>query len=263
MKVIVAIKCVATLDDEFDLLEGGARVDPAGLEFSLNEWDEFALEAALQLREQAGTGDVMVVTVGDEEADESLRSCLAKGADRALRIWDDELVEADPIAVARVLAAAIANEDADLILSGVQSSDAANGATGIALAGLLDLPRVAVVKRIEYSPAQSTLTVERELEGGLVEILRVGMPAVLTVQTGINQPRYANLRAIKQAREKPLTVATLEQIGLDRERVGAGAGSGSRGLSLRERGGEAEMIAGSPDEVAARVVAIIRERMAS
>ena len=101
------------------------------------------------------------------------------------------------------------------MLCGVQSSDAVNGATGIALAGFLDLPHVAVVKSLDYDAASSTATVERELEGGLVEVLRVRTPALLTIQTGINQPRYATLRAIKQAREKPLAVEGLAALGLD------------------------------------------------
>ncbi|HEY1565485.1 MAG TPA: electron transfer flavoprotein subunit beta/FixA family protein, partial [Solirubrobacteraceae bacterium] len=195
MKIAVTVKQVAALDDEFELLDDGSGVDPDFLEFDLNEWDAFSLEAALQLREAAGDGEVVVLTVGDDEADEALLGCLARGADRAVRVWDESLKDADPLAVARVLAAAVGREEADLVLCGVQSSDAVNGATGVALAGYLDLPHVAVIKELEYDAAGSTATVKRELEGGLVEVLRVRTPALLTIQTGINEPRYANLRA--------------------------------------------------------------------
>ncbi len=263
MKIVVPVKQVAALDDEFELRDDGSGVDPDFEQLELNEWDSFSVEAALALREQAGDGDeVVVVTVGDEESEEALLSCLAMGADRALRIWSEECRDADPLAVARVLAAAVERESPELVLCGVQSSDAVNGATGVALAGYLELPHVAVVKHLEYAAADSTATVKRELEGGLVEVLRVRTPALLTIQTGINEPRYANLRAIKQAREKPLEVSTPEQLGLDAGALAASAGSRRRELRLPQRGEGAEMLEGSTAEVAERIVELVRERMA-
>jgi electron transfer flavoprotein beta subunit len=263
VKIVVPVKQVAELDDDFELLDDGSGVDPDFVEFELNEWDAFSLEAALQLREHAGGDDheVVVVTVGDEESEEALLGCLARGADRALRLWSEECRDADSLAVARVLAAAVKRESPDLVLCGVQSSDAVNGATGVALAGYLDLPHVAVVKHLEYAPAESTATVKRELEGGLVEVLRVRTPALLTIQTGINEPRYANLRAIKQAREKPLEVSTPDELGLDAGALAAAAGSRRRQLRPPERGTGPEMLGGSAAEVAGRIVEIVRERM--
>jgi electron transfer flavoprotein beta subunit len=261
VKIVVPVKQVAALDEEFELLDDGSGVDPDFLERDLNEWDAFSLEAALQLREGTGDGEVVVVTVGDDEADEPLLGCLARGADRAVRVWDDALADADPLAVARVLAGAVGREGADLVLCGVQSSDAVNGATGIALAGYLELPHVAVVKQLDYDAGSSTATVKRELEGGLVEVLRVRTPALLTIQTGINEPRYANLRAIKQAREKPLEVTTPADLGVDSAAIAAAAGSRRRELRPPDRGEGAEMIGGSAAEVAARIVEIVRERM--
>jgi electron transfer flavoprotein beta subunit len=262
VKIVVPIKQVAALDDEFELLDDGSGVDPDFLERDLNEWDAFSVEAALQLRERAGgDGEVIVVTVGDEESEEALLGCLARGADRALRLWSEECRDADPLAVARVLAAAVTREAPDLVLCGVQSSDAVNGATGVALAGYLDLPHVAVVKHLEYAPGESAATVRRELEGGLIEVLRVRTPALLTIQTGINEPRYANLRAIKQARQKPLEVSTPEQLGLDAGTLAAAAGSRRRALRPPDRGTGAEILDGSAAEVAARIVAIVRDRM--
>jgi electron transfer flavoprotein beta subunit len=263
VKIVVPVKQVAALDDEFELLDDGSGVDPDFLELDLNEWDAFSLEAALALREGAGGDDseVVVVTVGDEEAEEALLGCLARGADRAVRIWDDDCHDADPLAVARVLAAAVTRESPDLVLCGVQSSDAVNGATGVALAGHLEMPHVAVVKQLDYEPGQSTATVKRELEGGLVEVLKVRTPALLTIQTGINEPRYANLRAIKQAREKPLEVTTPAQLGVDADALMAAAGSRRRDLRPPDRGEGAEMIEGSANDVAARIVEIVRDRM--
>jgi electron transfer flavoprotein beta subunit len=259
VKIVVAVKQVAALDDEFELLDDGAGVDPDFVERDLNEWDAFSLEAALLLKEAAGDGEVVAVSVGDDEAAEGLLTCLAKGADRGVRVWDDALEDADVLSVARVLAAAVERESPDLVLCGVQSSDAVNGATGVALAGHLGLPRVAVVKRLEVDAGVAT--VERELEGGLVEVLRLRCPALLTIQTGINEPRYATLRAIKQAREKPMDELGLGDLGLDADAVAAAAGSRRRRLRAPETGGGAEIIEGSPAEAAARIADIVKERM--
>ena len=261
MKVVVPVKQVALLDDEFELLDDGSGVDPESLEWDLNEWDNFSIEAAVQLREANGDGEVIAITVGDEEAEEGLVSALAKGADRAIRVWDDDLAGADPLSVAKVLAGAIEPESPDLVLCGVQSSDAVNGATGIALAGFLQIPHVAVVKHLDYDAGGSTATVKRELEGGLVELLRVRTPALLTIQTGINEPRYANLRAIKQARAKPLHVVSPSELGIDAQALAAASGSRRRELRPPDRGAGAEMIEGPPSQVAARIVEIVKERM--
>ena len=259
MKIVVPVKQVAALDDEFELLDDGTDVDPDGLEWELNEWDTFSLEAALQLRDAVGEGEVVAVTVGDDEAEEGLLSALAKGADRGIRVWDDALEGADPLAVARVLSAAVEREGPDLVLCGVQSSDAVNSATGIALAGYLGIPHVAVVKGIEQDGQR--LTVQRELEGGLVELIDISLPALLTIQTGINEPRYATLRAIKQARDKPLAVQSLADVGLDGDAVAGAAGSRRRQIALPDKGEGAEMLDGSPAEVAARIAEIVKERV--
>jgi electron transfer flavoprotein beta subunit len=254
VKVLVAVKYAARLEGEprFD----GAAVAADALEHELNEWDAFSLEAAQQLVEE-GEGEVVVATVGDEEAEEGLMACLAKGADRAVRVWDPALAGADALAIATVLAALAKREQPDLILTGVQSSDAANAATGVALAGLLDLPRVAVVGGIERDGEH--LLVRRELEGGASEMLRLALPALLTVQTGINEPRYATLRAIKQARSKPLEALELGELGLDGEAALAAAGSRTVGLGVPERGDGASMLDGSPGAIAERIAELVRE----
>lgn len=146
MRILVPVKQVAVLDPQSDWDPADAQLDAGSLELELNEWDHSSLEVALQLAEQSEGIEVVVATVGPEEAEEILRTCLAKGADRAIRVWGDGFDELDELGVARVLAAVAAGDPADLILCGVQSSDAA---TGVALAGLLDVPHVAVAKRVE------------------------------------------------------------------------------------------------------------------
>jgi electron transfer flavoprotein beta subunit len=191
----------------------------------------------------------VVVTVGDEEADGALRRCLAMGADRAIRV---DGAPVDPVSTARALAGVVAAESADLVLTGVQSSDSVQGSTGTALAELVGLPRVAVVTRIDWN-GSGPATVDRELEGGLVDVVEVDTPAVLTIQTGINQPRYANLRAIKQAEQVEIAVVPAET-GEPAYRV--------RRMFTPPRGEGAELLNGSPAQVAQRIVELVRERLA-
>jgi electron transfer flavoprotein beta subunit len=255
MKIVVCVKQVRILGDEVEFTGDGRDVDPGFLDSALNEWDAHAAEEALQIRERSGDGEVVVITVGGEETEEALRRCLAMGADRAIRVEPGPGEFPDPITVARIMAGPIQAERPALVLAGVQSSDSVQAATGTALAELLGLPRVAVVTRIDYTPGEPAATVHRELEGGLVDVTEVDMPALLTVQTGINEPRYANLRAIKQAREKELAV------------VPAGAAAAPPAYTVRRmyappKGEGAQLIDGSPAEIAARIAEIVRERLA-
>ncbi len=259
MKILVPVKQVAILDEDFALDAAGAVPDDA-LDWALNEWDAFSLEAALQLNE-AEDGEVLAVTVGDERTEEGLLACLAKGADRAIRVWDESLRGADALVVANVLAALARAEAPELILCGVQSSDAVNSATGVALAGLLDFAHVAVVTEIERDGER--LTVQRELEGGVVEVLRLSTPALLTVQTGINEPRYATLRAIKQARAKPLDVLGLGELGLDAADLADASGSRTVRLLAPAQGAGASLLEGQPDQIAARIAEIVKEAMSA
>lgn len=207
------------------------------------------MEEALRIRERLGEGEVVAITVGDEEAESALRRCLAMGADRAVRIDAEPL---DPISTARALAPAIAAESPDLVLTGVQSADSVQGSTGTALAELVGLPRVAVVTRLEWD-GSGAATVDRELEGGLVDVVEVETPALLTIQTGINQPRYANLRAIKQADQQEIAVVAAEP-GEPAYRV--------RRMFTPPRGEGAQLLDGGPAQVAERILELVQERLA-
>jgi electron transfer flavoprotein beta subunit len=259
MKILVPVKVVASLDEDFALGDDGV-VAPDALDWQLNEWDSFSLEAALQLNE-GEEGEIVAVTVGDERVQRGLLSCLAKGADRAIRIWDESLAGADALAIASVLAAVAREEQPELILCGVQSSDAVESATGVALAGLLDFAHVAVVTGIEREGDR--LTVQRELEGGTVELLGVSLPCLLTVQTGINEPRYASLRAIKQASTKPMRVAGLGELGLDTAAMSAHAGSRTLRLKEPTKGAGATVLEGDPAEIATRIAEIVQTAMSA
>jgi electron transfer flavoprotein beta subunit len=263
VKVLVPVKQVARLREDFDAGatragNGAVELVADALEWAPNGCDAFTLEAALALSEN-GDGETVVVTVGDERAEESLRAGLAMGADRAVRVWDEALAGADALAIARVLAAVAGAERPDLILCGAQSSDAASAATGVALAGLLDMAHVAVVEQIERDGER--LVAQRQLEGGAVELLSVALPALLTVQSGINAPRRPNLRAIKQARAASVEVLGLADVGLDPGAVASAAGSRTVGLTPRARSGGATLLEGPPAEIAARIAEIVGEAM--
>jgi electron transfer flavoprotein beta subunit len=250
LKVLVCVKQVAILGDEVEFTEDERDVDPDYLDFALNEWDTYATEEALRIVEAAGSGEVVVVSVGDEDVETCMRRCLAMGADRGIRV--EAVRSLDPIQVARALAAVVEGESPDLVLTGVQSSDSVQAATGGALAGLLDMPSVAVVTKIELGAGKAT--VHRELEGGLVDVVEVDTPAVFTIQTGINECRYATLRAIKQAEEKEIDVREPGDLGAQAQRV--------RKMFIPPKGEGAEMLDGGAAEMAQRIKEIVQEKMA-
>ncbi len=252
MKTVVCVKQIGVLGDEVEFSDDGHSIDPEFLDFALNEWDWYATEEALRLREAHG-GEVVVVTVGEERTDSVLRRCLAMGADRAIRVWHGGLDRLDPISIAHDLARVIEEEAPDLALCGVQASDTVDAATGAALAGILGWPVVTVVTGLTYDPAAGSAAIRRELEGGLIEKVSVSTPAVLTIQTGINEPRYATFRAIKQAEQKPLVVKELEQIGP--------AGAVIKTMYIPQRSEHAEMLEGTPQEVARLIADIVKQRV--
>jgi len=257
MKILVSVKQVAMLDDEFEMRDDGRDVDEDFFEKDLNEFDHFAVEEALLIKEAAGDGvEVVAVTVGDEDADDALRTALAKGAERGIRVWDDALAEADGIAIATVLAKVVEREQPDMVFAGAQSADFGHATTGMALAGLIGWPHAAVVSKLDYQPGTERATLHRELEGGLEEIMTVRCPAVLSIQLGINQPRYASLRGIRQAKQKPVEDFGLDDLGLGADDVAPA--SRVRRMYAPEQS-QAELITGSASEQATRLAEIIKE----
>ena len=251
----MTVKHVAKLGDEHGFTPDGRDVRREFMEFSLNEWDDAALEEALRCVEHMGKGEVVAVSVGNADADVSLLKALAKGAHRAVRIWDPSLTNADPITVARALAGVAALELCDLILCGVQSSDQAHGATGTAIARILDVPHAAVIVEMEWD-GENKLTLARELEGGMRHNIELATPAVVSIQTGINMPRFATMKMIKQAKQKPLVVVD-----------GADVSDGSGGYVVRRmyvpEQTKAEMLKGTPQEVAQFIANLVREKKGS
>jgi electron transfer flavoprotein beta subunit len=259
MKILVTVKEVAEVDDEFRI--SGLDVDDASLEYDLNEWDDYAVEEAVQISEANDDVEVVTVTIGPERAEETVRMALAKGADRAVRVWDDALEGAQFLDVdtkAELLAAVAEEEEPDLVLSGVQAGDDANGATGVALADRLGFEWAAVVNSLDLDPDAGVASVRRELEGGVEELTDVELPAVLTIQTGINEPRYASLRGIRQAQRKPLEANTLDDVGLDASVVDSPVERTD--MYEPESEGDATYWEGSPEETAGELADLLRDK---
>jgi electron transfer flavoprotein beta subunit len=212
VKIVVCIKQVPRKDDLLRLDEARNWVDESSLSFEANESDTYALEEALRLKEAHG-GEVVAVTLGPAEASKTIKEALAKGADRAFHLLDPRFERLDAIATARALAAAIAPEGPDLVLTGLQSDDMGFGQTGVLLAESLGLPHASIVIALESADG-TTVRAKRELESGWFQWVTMRLPAVVTIQSGINKPRYASLKGIMNAKKKTVEQKTAESLGL-------------------------------------------------
>lgn len=210
MKIIVAIKQVPLRDSQFHVNASGKWIDETDLSFEINEPDAYALEEALQLREKHG-GEVVVLCAGPARAAQTIREALAKGADRAIHIEADDLNSLDTLGVAKLLSAAAAPEKPDLILTGLQSDDLGAGQTGVVMAELLGVPHSTIIMQVEVR--EGAMRVKRELENGWFQHIEMPLPAVLTVQSGLNKLRYATLMGIKKARTKEIQRVTPAELG--------------------------------------------------
>ncbi|MDE3022838.1 MAG: electron transfer flavoprotein subunit beta/FixA family protein [Pseudomonadota bacterium] len=261
MKILVPIKQVVTLDEDFEFTPDNRDVDHDFHIYDLNEWDDYSLEEALLIKESNDSPiEIIVCTVGNEYADESLRKCLAKGADRAIRVWSNELKNTDSIGIARIIAHIARREEPQLILTGVQSSDFAHSTTGVATAGILGWPYAAVVNRFEPDHDFTKASILRELEGGLEEAMNIDLPAVITIQVGINKPRYASLRGIKQAQSIPIEEATPDSLGMIDSEIGeSGSASIIKKMFIPEKLSTAIIIEGTPAQQASKLAKIIND----
>src|SRR6266542_4470515 len=214
MKIISCMKAVPDSGSRLIINETKTWIKDQDLTFVASEADNYALEEALRLKEKHG-GEVVVLSMGGEEAARVLRSGLAMGADRAIHLLDPKFKGADEFAAAQTLAKAIEKDGgADLILTGVQSDDLGTGMTGTMLAEFLGYAHATVVVGVEADPNSKSVKVSRELEGGIIEKVELPMPSTLTIQFGINQPRYASLKGIMAARKKEFKIWSAADLGL-------------------------------------------------
>jgi len=210
MKTVVAIKQVPARDSQLRIAPTGKWIEDEDLSYEINEPDAYALEAALQLKEKHG-GEVIALCAGPSRAAQTIREALAKGADRAIHIEEDDLGALDPLAAARLLAAAIKTESPDLVLTGLQSDDLGYGQTGVILAELLGVPHATIIMEVEKQ--DGVIRVKRELENGWFQHVEMPLPALLTIQSGISKLRYATLMGIKKAKTKEIKRLSAADLG--------------------------------------------------
>lgn len=252
MEILVCIKRVPdTAENEFELTGDGNDLDRDDLVYSVNEWDNYAVEEAIQIVDQVG-GNVTVVTVGDEESEEVLRREMAMGANNGILLSDDAFEGSDGKAVASILKAEVEKGSFDLILTGAMA-DGGAGQVGGMLAAMLDLPYASLVNKIEVKG--DNLVVGREIEGGNQEMNEISMPCVLSIQTGINEPRYVGIRGIRKVASVEIPVKGAGDLGLSAGSVGdAGAKIKRLDYFVPEPGEGAEMLEGSTDEIIEKLI---------
>ena len=248
MKIAVCVKQVVTREWQLRLNETRTWVRDQDASFEMNEPDAYALEEALRLKEKHG-GEVVVCSAGPARVGQVLREALARGADRAVHVEHDGLAEADAAVIAEALAAAVADENFDLVLTGLQSDDQGFAQVGVVLAERLGLAHATII--MEVHVADGRLRVKRELEGGWFQWVTMPMPALLTIQSGINQLRYATLKGIMAAKKKEI------------RRVDPSSGLSSKqrivNLYFPQKTRQTKMLSGSPADQARELVRILRD----
>ncbi len=244
MNIIVCIKQVPAKDAPLSIAGNWIRESDIG--FEMNEPDSYALEEALRLKEKHG-GEVIALSMGPERVKQTIKEALAKGADRGIHIADDNFAQLDPLGSAKSLAAAIKQQKYDLVLTGLQSDDQGFGQTGVLLAGVLDVPHATIIMAIEVDGQKMKL--KRELEAGWFQHLECPMPAVLTIQSGINKVRYATLKGIMAAKKKEITTIARESLGVSVEPT-----QRVEKIYVPTKTKKTEFLTGTPKEVAGKLV---------
>ncbi len=256
MNILVCLKRVP------DTAEAAVIPDSTGkdivkdrLTFSINEADNYALEEALLLKEKYG-GTVTLLSFGPKTSEEVLRMGMAKGADSSIRLWDEKFVDADYFTVAKVIATACKTIPYDLILNGCMATDDGYAAVGLTVAAILGLPHATYVSKIEIQDKKAKI--RRELEGGLLEVKEINLPAVFAVQTGINTPRYPSILGIKRAASKEIKVLDIAALNLTEADFSAKTILEKLYIPIVEA--KAEFLEGAPDEVSTQLAKIFKEK---
>jgi electron transfer flavoprotein beta subunit len=247
-----------TSQNEIELNAAGSDINRDDLVYSINEADNYAVEEALQLASRNG-GEVTVITVGGDDDEEILRRELAMGANHAALVSDEAVAGSDGKGIATILKAYVQKNHFDLILTGTQADDGAAQIGGM-LAAMLDYPFASLVNCIRVMDAK-TLEITREIEGGNKELNEIDLPCVLSVQTGINEPRYVGMRGIRQAASLELPTLTLSDLGVDQSAVGEAAAKVKRNdYFVPEAGKGAEILQGSRAEIADKLIELLRAK---
>ncbi len=256
MKVMVCLKQVPHQDARLDVNSDGTWIQEDNIKFEINSYDTYAIEEALRLKD-AGDAEVVVVSIGPDRVTQALRTALGMGADRAVHINDPAAQGADALGSAKILAAVAKEVGADVIITGLMADDDNASAIPPMLAELLDMPSATGVVATDAS--DTSIKVERELEGGALEVVELPKPCLIAIQTGANQVRYASLKGIMQAKKKPVDVKTLADLGLADSVGGDHNKTKINKIYVPARGDSAEILEGSTDEIVTQLVTKIKE----
>ena len=259
MEILVCVKRVPdTAENEIEVNNDGTDISRDDLVYSVNEWDNYAVEEAIQIRDNVG-GSVTVVSIGDDESEEVLRREMAMGADNGVLLSDDAFNGSDGKGLATILKAEVEKGKYDLILTGAQADDGA-GQVGGMLAALLDMPYASLVNKIE-NVDDKKLKVGREVEGGNVEMNEIELPCVLSIQSGINEPRYVGIRGIRKVASVEIPVHNASDLGLSPDTVGkAGANVKLSDYFVPELGEGAEILDGSTEEIVDKLIELLKAK---
>ncbi len=258
MEILVCVKRVPDNEEnEIELNSDGNDIERDDLVYSVNEWDNYAVEEAIQMVDEHG-GTVTVVTVGDEESEEVLRREMAMGAEKGILVSDDAFENSDGKGIATILKSVVEKGNYDIIMTGAQA-DAGAAEVGGMLAAMLDLPYASLVNKIDV--AGDKLNVGREVEGGDQEMNEIELPCVLSIQTGINEPRYVGIRGIRKVASVEIPSFSASDLGLASDSVGeAGAQVKKVDYFLPDLGDGAEMLEGSTEEIIDKLIEMLKAK---
>lgn len=254
MKILVCMKQVPDMESKFKISSDGLWYDSADLAWRMNEYDEYAVEQAVQLKEQLGSGDITVLSIGPERVKETMKKALAMGCDRGIHIQDETPWSRDPVAIASIIANFAKDKGFDCIFTGMQSQDRGSGQVGILVAELLGLPSVSTI--VAFSREGGGYLVKRELEGGIKAVVQLQGPALFTCQLGLNTPRYPTLPNIMKAKKKELLTLAVADLSGQANR------QKTKQISFPEKKGSGVVLEGDIPVLADRLIAILKEKTA-
>lgn len=259
MEILVCVKRVPDpAENEIEINKNGSDIDRDDLVYSVNEWDNYAVEEAIRIRDNVG-GTVTVVSIGDEDAEEVIRREMAMGADKGIHLSDPEFNHSDGRGVAIILKGVVEKGNYDLILTGAQADDGA-GQVGGMLAALLEWPFASLVNALEIMDA-TTIKAGREIAGGNQEFNEMKLPCVLSIQTGINEPRYVGIRGIRKVASAEIPVYGASDLGLESEALGASGAKVKRiDYFVPDLGEGAEILEGSTDEIIDKLIDLLKAK---
>ena len=252
MKILVCIKQVPDMESKFKIDDRGTWYAKTDLAWRMNEYDEYAVEQAVQLKEQVKEGDITVLCIGSDQVKETMKKALAMGCDRGAHILDDEVSTKEPFMIAGVIAEYARDKGFDLIFTGMQSQDRGSGQVGLLVSEMLGIAGVSTV--VEFAYADGMVVAKRELEGGVKACLKVATPVVITCQLGLNTPRYPTLPNIMKAKKKELLTTNIAEL------LKVDARQETLKMYFPEKKGGGQVLEGDPADLADQLIKILKDK---